>query len=143
MNVKSKLVTIMFIIIGAITLIGGTAFVVLTKFTGDDKPKEPSIDEVLAATVQVPEITTKLLSNDYLRISFNIQTDSKKAKVELEKRQFQVTNIIIKELSDMKSEEFKGENGIANLEERLKNRIDELMQEGKVVNVYATSFLPQ
>lgn len=133
----------MFIIIGAITLIGATAFIVFTKFTGDEKPKEPTIDEVIASTVEVPEITTKLLSNDYLRISFNIQTDNEKAKEELEKRQFQVKNLIIKELSDMKSEEFKGEEGIASLESKLEVRINELMQEGKVVKVYATSFLPQ
>ncbi|WP_225228607.1 flagellar basal body-associated protein FliL [Bacillus sp. PS06] len=140
---KNKLITVMFIILGAITLVAATAFIVFTKFTGETEQKEPSIDEVLAATVEVPEITTKLLSNDYLRISFNIQTDSKKAKEELEKRQFQVKNLIIKELSDMRSEEFKGEGGIATLESKLEGRINELMQEGKVVKVYATSFLPQ
>ncbi|WP_407936251.1 flagellar basal body-associated protein FliL [Litchfieldia alkalitelluris] len=140
---NSKLITIMFIIIGAITLVAGTAFVVLTKFAGEQVEKEPTIDEIIASTVEVPEITTRLLSNDYLRISFNIETNSEKAKEELDKRQFQVKNLIIKELSDMNSEEFKGEDGISQLEHRLKDRINELMQEGKVVNVYATSFLPQ
>ncbi|MEH7234765.1 flagellar basal body-associated protein FliL [Bacillus sp. JJ1562] len=140
---KNKLLVIMVIILSTITLVGTTAFVILTKVTASNSEKEPSIDQVLKATVEIPEITTKLLSDDYIRISFNIQTDGKKGKEELEKRQFQVSNIIIKELSNMTSEEFKGEEGIVNLETRLKDRINELMQDGTVVKVYATSFLPQ
>ena len=50
--------------------------------------KEPTIDEMIEATVDIPEITTNLASNDFIRISFKIQTDSKKAKEELEKRKF-------------------------------------------------------
>nr|WP_309099355.1 flagellar basal body-associated protein FliL [Fredinandcohnia onubensis] len=140
---KNKLLVVMVIILSTITLVGTTAFVILTKVTAGEGEKEPSIDQVLKATVEIPEITTKLLSDDYIRISFNIQTDGKKGKEELEKREFQVSNIIIKELSNMTSEEFKGEEGIVNLENRLKDRINELMQDGTVVKVYATSFLPQ
>ncbi|MEH7382531.1 flagellar basal body-associated protein FliL [Bacillus sp. JJ1533] len=140
---KNKLLVIMVIILSTITLVGTTAFVILTKVTASNSKEEPSIDQVLKATVEIPEITTKLLSDDYIRISFNIQTDGKKGKEELEKRQFQVNNIIIKELSNMTSEEFKGEEGIINLENRLKDRINELMQDGTVIKVYATSFLPQ
>ncbi|MDF0725179.1 flagellar basal body-associated protein FliL [Cytobacillus sp. S13-E01] len=141
--VKNKLLTIMLIIISAITLVGTTAFIVLMKFPGDEEQKEPSIDEVVEATVEIPEITTKLKTKGYIRISFNIQTDSKKAKEELEKRGFQVQNILIKELSEMTLEQFDGEEGISSLENKLKDRINELMQEGTIVSVYATSFLPQ
>lgn len=133
----------MLIIISAITLVGTTAFIVLMKFSGDEEQKEPSIDEVVEATVEIPEITTKLKTKGYIRISFNIQTDSKKAKEELEKRGFQVQNILIKELSEMTLEQFDGEEGISSLENKLKDRINELMQEGTIVSVYATSFLPQ
>ncbi|MCH1623776.1 flagellar basal body-associated protein FliL [Fredinandcohnia quinoae] len=140
---KNKLLMIMVIIISCITLVGTTAFIIITKFTNDDKEKEPSIEKIVESTVEFPEITTQLLSDDYIRISFNIQTDSKKAKEELEKRNFQVKNLIIKELAGMKSEEFTGEKGITNLENKLKKRINELMQDGTVVKVYATSFLPQ
>lgn len=141
---KNKLLMIMVIIISCITLVGATAFIILTKFTNNDnKKEEPSIEKIVESTVEIPEITTQLMSNDYIRISFNIQTDSKKAKEELEKRNFQVKNLIIKELANMKSEEFTGEQGITNLENRLKDRINEIMQDGTIVKVYATSFLPQ
>lgn len=134
----------MVIILSIITLVGTAAFIFLTKaIASDNNQEEPSIDEILKATVEIPEITTKLLSDDYIRISFKVQTDGKKGKEELEKRSFQINNIIIKELSNMTSDEFKGEEGIVNLENRLKDRINELMQDGTVVSVYATSFLPQ
>lgn len=139
---KNKLLTIMLIIISAITLVGTTAFVVLMKFTGDENT-EPTIDEVLESTVVLPEMTTKLKGKGYMLISFNIHTDSKKAKAELEKRDFQVRNIVIKEISEMTIDQFEGEQGISSLENILKDRINELMQEGTVVSVYATSFLPQ
>lgn len=77
---KNKLLIIMVIILSTITLVGTTAFVILTKVTASENQKEPSIDQVLKSTVEIPEITTKLLSDDYIRISFNIQTDGKKEK---------------------------------------------------------------
>lgn len=139
---NNKLLMIMLILLVAITLVGAIAVVVVLKFTGqEDKP--PTIDEVLEASVDVPEITTNLASDDFIRISFKIQTDSKKAKEELEKRDFQVKNIIIEELSEKKADELKGKEGKTALEESLKEKINELMQEGKVEQVYITESLLQ
>ena len=39
-------------------------------------------------SVDIKEITTNLASNDFIRISFKIQTDSKEAKEELRKEIF-------------------------------------------------------
>ena len=61
-----------------------------------------------------------------------MQTDSKKAKQELEKRMFQVKNIIILELSDKTAETIKGKEGHKQFEEELKGKINEIMQEGKI-----------
>lgn len=43
----------------------------------------------------------------------------------------------------MKAADFKGKEGMAALKERLKQDINALMQEGKVENVYITSFILQ
>jgi flagellar protein FliL len=139
---KNKLLTITLILLVTITLVGVLALIVVMKFN-DDEVKEPSIDEVIEASVDVPEITTNLLSGDYIRISFKIQTDSKKAKEELEKRDFQVKNIIIEELSEMKSEQLQGKEGKQQLESTIKEKANSLMQEGKVEKVYITSYMIQ
>lgn len=138
---NNKLLMIMVVLLVAIALVGAVAVTILLKTSHEEK--EPSIEEVLKTSVDIEEVTTNLASDDFIRISFKIQTDSKKAKEELEKRDFQVKNIIIQELSEKKPEELQGKEGKLKLEETLKENINSLMQEGKVVKVYITQSLLQ
>jgi len=141
---KKNLMTIMLIILVAITLVGVIAVVVVTKLSDPTSAEDkPSIDEIVKSSVEIPEITTNLAGNDYIKISFMFQTECKKAKEELEKRNFQVKNIIITELSEMKAEELTGKKGKEKLQEALKTRMNELMEEGKVEKVYITSSILQ
>ncbi|WP_409305431.1 flagellar basal body-associated protein FliL [Peribacillus sp. SCS-155] len=141
---KNKLVAIMVTLLVAITLVGVIAIVVITKFTGETEAKaEPSADEIVESSVEIPEITTNLATGDFIRISFMIQTDSKDGKEELEKRNFQAKNIIITELSELKADQLKGKAGKEQLQENLKGQINGLMQEGKVEKVYITSSILQ
>ncbi|MEJ9211007.1 flagellar basal body-associated protein FliL [Bacillus smithii] len=140
---RNKLLTIMLIILTVITLAGAVALVIMLKSNSGHQGKEPDINQVLECSVDVPEITTNLASNDFIRISFKIQTDSKKAKEELEKRDFQTKDIIIELLSGMRAEDLKGAAGKERLAEMLKSRLNEVMQEGKIVKVYITSYIIQ
>lgn len=140
---KSKTMTIMMISLVTITLVGVIALVVLLKFPRDEEAKGPSIEEVIENSVDIPEMTTNLMSNDFIRISFKIQTDSKKAKKELAKRDFQVNNIIIEELSELKAEELQGKKGKELVETKVKDKVNSLMQEGAVERVYITSMMIQ
>ncbi|MGE7601785.1 flagellar basal body-associated protein FliL [Peribacillus sp. NPDC097675] len=141
---KKKLLTIILIMLVAITLVGVIAVVVVTKLSEPASTEgKPSIDEIVESSVEIPEITTNLAGNDYIKISFMVQTDNKKAKEELEKRNFQVKNIIITELSEMKAQELTGKKGKEKLQNTLKTKINELMEEGKVEKVYITSSILQ
>lgn len=140
---NNKLVVIMLIILIAIALVGTIAVVVILNSANNNGSSGPSIDQVLEASVDIQEITTNLAGNDYIRISFKIQTDSKKAKKELEKREFQVRNTIIHTLSEKRSEDLQGAQGHLQLENELKDKINEFMQTGKVERVYITASLLQ
>ncbi|MDD9312790.1 flagellar basal body-associated protein FliL [Cytobacillus firmus] len=140
---NNKLLMIMLMMLVAITLIGAIALVLVMKFSGDNETKEPTIDEVLEASVDIPQVTANLANDDYIRISFKIQTENKKAKEELQKRDFQVKNLIIQELSEMKAEDIQGKEGQIKLQEDLKTKINGLMQEGKIVQVYIIESLLQ
>ncbi|MGD6942154.1 flagellar basal body-associated protein FliL [Cytobacillus gottheilii] len=141
---NNKLLMIMIFILIAIALVGAIVYFTVTNLNaGPEEEKEPSIDEVIEASVEIPEITTNLASGEYLKISFMVQTDDKKAKEELEKRSFQVKNIIIQELADMNAEEVQGKDGQLSLQENLKAKVNELMQEGQIVKVYITESLLQ
>lgn len=134
----------MLIIIIALTLIGVLTLVLFNHFTKVEDPnREPTIDEIIAHSVDFNDITTNLLTNDFVRVSFKIQVDNQKAKTELEKRDFQVKNIIIRELSGMRASDFDGSDGIRRLEDIVRLNINEYMQEGSVVNVYTTGFVLQ
>lgn len=133
----------MLLLLVAIALVGSITLVMIMKFQEGSGSKEANIDMLVEQIVPIEEITTNLLDDGYIRTSFTIQTNSKDAKEELEKRNFQVKNIIIEELSEMKSTDFKGKQGITSLEATLKNEINKVMQEGSVTDVYITSFVLQ
>lgn len=140
---KNKMLTILLIVLIVITLIGVVVFVLFTQLNKEAEPEEPSIDEILLASVDVPEITTNLADNKFVRISFKIQTDSEEAGAELLKREFQTKNLIITEMSEMTEEDLKGKNGKLVLEKTLKTQLNELMQDGEVEHVYITSYIIQ
>jgi len=140
---NNKLLTVMLIILVSITLIGVVLFVVITQMNKQSSTLEPSIDDILESSVDIPELTTNLADGQFIRIELKIQTDSKKAAEELTKRDFQTKNIIIEELAEMTEENLKGKEGIVLLESTIKARLNELMQEGEVQQVYITSYIIQ
>lgn len=134
----------MLIILIALTIIGVLTLVLFNHFTKNEDPnREPTIDEIIALSVDVNEITTNLVTNDFIRVTFKVQVDNNKAKREFIKRDFQVRNIIIRELSGMRSSDFTGSEGIENLENQIRKKINEYMDDGEVVNVYTTGFVIQ
>ena len=137
---NNKLLTILLIVLMLITLVGVVFFVLFTQF---NKPTslEPSIDKVVEASVDVPEITTNLADKRVVRLSLKIQTTSKEAAEELTKRNFQTNNIVIEELSEMTLENLEGKQGQQMLKKALKSKLNELMQEGEIEQVYFTSYI--
>lgn len=141
---KNNLVNIMIIILIIITLIGVVAYFVITNLTEVNAgSNEPTIDEILELSVDIEEMTTNLSDGTYIVIQLKIQTDQKKAKEELQKRNFQVKNILIQELAAMKSDQFNTKEGLIEVEEILKMRLNEILQKGTVQKVYITNRLIQ
>lgn len=128
----------MIIILLTILLIGAAALITYFLLNDTEQTGEPTIDEMLEATWETKEITTNLAKSDMIRIQFKIQMDNKKAKEEIEKRDFQIYNIIITELSKMEASNFNEGNGLAELEERVKTESNHLLQDGNVDRVYTT-----
>lgn len=134
----------MLIILITLTLLGVVAIVLVNYFTKEEDPnREPTIDEIVSLSFDTPELTTNLMSNDFAKIQFRIQVDNKKAFEEVQMRDFQIENIIIREMANMKSSDLAGSEGIENLEQQLKFKINELMQEGMVVKVYVRRLIVQ
>lgn len=117
------------IILGVVALV-----VVLNVSDAETGDNEPDIDEIVENSYKTEEITTDLQDGSFVRIQFQIVTNGEKAKEELKKREFQLQNILIKELATMDEENFK--TGLSNLEKTIALKLNELMQDGKVISVY-------
>lgn len=141
---KNKLMMIMLIILVSITLIGVVGLIVVMQLNkGAGEEKVPTIDEIVESSIDVPEITTNLSGSEFIRLSLKIQTDSADAAAELLKRDFQVKNIVIQQLSEMTSDDLNGKEGKTAFEKAIKVQINELMQDGEVQKVYITSYIIQ
>jgi flagellar protein FliL len=125
-----------------IVLIGAVAAVIILNVLDKKNDNgEPSIDEIIEYSYQTPEVTTDLSDGSFVRIQFQIVTDSKDAKQEIAKREFQVKNILIKELATMDEEAFK--SGLSNVEDILKVELNKVMSEGSIIDVYTISKILQ
>lgn len=133
----------MIIILVAVALVGVIAYVLLTQLNKEPEVTEPTIEEVVLASVDIPEITTNLADGGFARMQLKIQTDSEDAAAELTQRVFQVNHIIIQELSEMEKEDLQGKQGKVLFEKAIKAQVNELMQTGEVQQVYMTSFIIQ
>lgn len=122
---------IIIIVVGAGT--SGAVIYYLSKNQAGSE-KELSIDEMNEFSYETPEITTDLTDGRFVRVQFRIVTDGKDGLKELEKRDFQIKNILIKEISEMNEEDFS--TGLKNVENTLQTSLNELMTEGKILEVY-------
>ena len=84
----------------------------------DSTDREPTIDEIIEASVEVPEITTNLANKQFIRLSLTIQTDNSAAAEELAKREFQIKNIVIQELSEITAQDLEGKVGNKRFKKR-------------------------
>ncbi|MFU0790957.1 flagellar basal body-associated protein FliL [Cerasibacillus sp. JNUCC 74] len=138
----SNVVKTMITSIAVLAVIGIAAFVVVWYINDDNTNGEtPSIKKIKEYSYETPEITTDLEDGSFVRIQFQIVTNGKDAKKEISQRDFQLKNILIKELATMKEEDFK--SGLTDLEEKIKNKLNELMTTGKVTDVYTTNKILQ
>ncbi|KXH79988.1 flagellar basal body-associated protein FliL [Sporosarcina sp. HYO08] len=140
---KNKALTLTLIFLVSLTLIGMIGMFYYFQYDKKEPSANPTIDEILEASVDVEEITTNLAGKQFIRISLKIQTNSKQAAKELSKRDFQVKNMIIQELSEMTSADLEGKSGKQKFEEAVRAQINALMQSGEVQKVYIVSSMIQ
>lgn len=125
-----------------ILIIGISAFVVVQYVNSDEQSgKTSSIDKMEEYSYETPEITTDLKDGSFVRIQFQIITDGKDAKKEIEKRDFQLKNILIKELATLEEKDFQSE--LDDLEKHVKTKLNEVMTTGKITDVYTISKILQ
>src|SRR5699024_5033357 len=100
-----------------------------------------TIDEMNQYSYTTPEVTTDLEDGRFVRIEFQIITDGKKSLKEVEKREFQIKNLLIKELSLMSEDDFN--SGLSDLESKMRDSLNDIMEDGQITDVYTISKILQ
>ncbi|SHF51752.1 flagellar basal body-associated protein FliL [Ornithinibacillus halophilus] len=131
------MVTSLLIILTIVAII----FVVYLNVNADGKDENPTIDDIIEYSYESPEVTTDLIDGSFVRIQFQIVTDSKDAREEISKRDFQIKNILIKELSKMDQEQFQ--TSLDELEDIVQEKLNEIMVEGTINDVYTINKILQ
>lgn len=132
---KGKLVPIILISAVAVLLLGGVWFF-LSKANAPEEKKELSADEIIGNSVETQPFTTNLRSGGFIQLRFKIQANSEKAKEELTKRDFQVRNLALKLASSMTEEQVQSPEGMEAFEQEMKEELNKLMQNGKIIEIY-------
>lgn len=134
---KSLLLIILLIIIFS----GVFLYFILNSNEDRDSTEAKSIDQLIKFSYESPEITTDLKDGSFVKIQFQIITDGKEALAEISKRDFQLKNILIKELANIEEEQFR--DGLTELEKTMKKRLNKLMDNGEIIEVYTISKIIQ
>ncbi len=137
----SKLVKVMLSSIAILIVGAAIAFLVILNFNDEKEGEAKTIDDIVEYSYESPEVTTDLDDGSFVRIQFQIITDSKDAKEEIAKRDFQLKNILIKELAVLSEEDFKA--GLSELEETVQIKLNEVMTDGKITDVYTINKILQ
>ncbi|MCF3942425.1 flagellar basal body-associated FliL family protein [Oceanobacillus alkalisoli] len=132
--VKVMITSLAILLVGAISVL-----IVVLNVEGAEE--ELSIDKVVKYSYETEEIVTDLQDGTFVRIQFRILTDGKEAHEEISLRDFQLVNILIKELALMDEEAFK--EGLGDLEATLKDSLNEVMTEGTITDVYTINKILQ
>ncbi|WP_152656388.1 flagellar basal body-associated protein FliL [Oceanobacillus sp. CFH 90083] len=127
---KIAVTSIITLLVGAVA-----AFIVVIYINEPEETSgEQTIDDMISHSFETAEVTTDIKDNRYVQVQFQVITDDDKAMEELEKRDFQITNLLIKELAVMEVDDFQ--TGLDELEDTLKTNLNEMMTEGTVTEVY-------
>ncbi len=121
----------------AIILIVGVGALIYILNSSDDENKELSLEEMVEYSYTTEEMSTDLKDGSFVRMQFDIITDSKKARTEIENRSFQFQNLFIKESVNLTEADIQA--GLTELETKLKDQMNELMDEGNIIDVYIIS----
>jgi len=138
-KVAKTVITLLTILLLAV--IAALIIIVNLNLSGQQAEQEPTIEEVVEYSYETPEVTTDLADGTFIRIQFQILTNGQDALDEITTREFQVRNIIIKELTQLTEEEMR--SGIGTLEDTLQTRLNEIMTDGNVTDVVTISKIMQ
>ncbi|HHW56554.1 MAG TPA: flagellar basal body protein FliL [Clostridia bacterium] len=135
MNNKTILIVILTVVISF-----GAAFMYFNTFASPHKPVEITYYNYSPGG----EFITNLRGNNkFVKVSVELQVADKNTLKVLEERNPQIRDLIIQILRGKTEQDIEGPEGQQRLKTDIKNEINKILGEGKIVNVYFDEFIVQ
>ncbi|MDI3257233.1 MAG: flagellar basal body-associated FliL family protein [Kyrpidia sp.] len=103
----------------------------------------PSAADLAKTRYDLPQMTTNLAGGGVIQMSVSLQADSDRTKSELDLRKVQIQDAINEIVHNWKRDDLDRPQGQEKLKADLLKRINELLQNGRVVQVYFPSIIVQ
>ncbi|MGM0501127.1 MAG: flagellar basal body-associated FliL family protein [Bacillota bacterium] len=133
----------------SVLLATGVSYFMMVKFGGlgngeqEEQEQEEKVKE-LGPTHSLDQFLVNLSgSNSYVKLKIALEVDNEDVIEEIDDRSPQIRDTIISILRSRKMEEIKGDSSAQSLREEIRNKINQLLANGQVTNVFFTEFVVQ
>ncbi len=92
-------------------------------------------------STEIPDILTNLNTGDFIKISFTFVLSNENGKEEFELLDFKIRHIINATLADLSPDDIRGSQGNDFVSATLMNKINQILEEGKVREVNITGLV--
>lgn len=100
-----------------------------------------SAQEIKDLSFEITDVLTNLSTGDFVKVSITFVMSNENAREEIELLSFKVRHLINNTLADLKPEDVRGSKGYDMISATLMNKINQVLDEGKVREVNITSFV--
>jgi flagellar protein FliL len=136
---KNRVIGVAFsLLLTGVVIVAGLYMLGIGPFAQNKASGAPTIEDINERSFDTEEITTNLKSGEFIRAQFRIELDHKDTLTDIDKRGFQVNNVILLTLAEMSAEDLVGEEGLAELQETIQTKLNDHLEQGTVKAVYTT-----
>jgi flagellar protein FliL len=141
---KSPLIKIIVLVV-LLAVLGGGGFFGYVKFLKKEPPpKEPEVEQSVSA--EAGSFLVNLSDpggKRYLKVSLQFELSGKKVNDEINRRNVEMRDMIIMLLSSKEYTEIGNATGKLTLKRELMTRLNKMLRDGQVKEIYFTEFLVQ
>jgi len=133
-------------VVQAVAVIGLGQILIKPRIAPPDTAVVEKAPDGRGTIMMLEDLTANLQSGKrprYLRVKIGLEVSDPVVEAELEERQPEIRDLVITSLSGRKVDQLISVQGKDQLKEELKNRINNRLQEGELMNVYFSDFVVQ
>ncbi|CAB3392502.1 Flagellar protein FliL [Kyrpidia spormannii] len=136
----SKALTWVLIVVLAAAVAVGAWYVIGSRATSSGPP---TAADLAKTRYDLPQMTTNLAGGSVIQLSISLQASSDQAKGELELRKVEIQDAVNDILHSWKREDLDQPQGQEKLKGDIMKRVNELLHNGRVTQVYFPSIIVQ